>query len=49
MKIPKCPQTISGKHIWELYNWLKLGISETQKGYRCIHCGLIDDRSKGKV
>ena len=37
-----CPKTLSGKHMHR--TWFE---DETFQGYRCIACGMVDDREGG--
>jgi len=56
MKIPKCPKSVTGKHkfsdtsyevFWNIGT--KVHSEKVKRPIVCDYCGLIDDRSKGKV
>jgi len=38
IEIPKCPKTVTEKHLWHLWDSTLVGIPQ------CIACGLYDDR-----
>ena len=57
MKVPKCPKTVSGKHLWKDYfdgygeivygEGTGLPVSGVPKLIKkCEACGMIDDRKK---
>jgi hypothetical protein len=46
MKIPKCPKTVTGKHMWR-YNAIEIR-DKWVRSDKCDACGLIDDRPQKK-
>lgn len=53
MKLSKCEKTATGEHIWEDLppgeNRYYGGVKLKRWFYKCIACGVIDDRKKTKV
>jgi hypothetical protein len=52
MKIPKCPKTLTGKHMFRFFpteEWEEIDFDEKPiYEKKCIACGMYDDRYKTK-
>ena len=53
MKLPKCKQTVSGKHHWKAFTYTYKVDTDDEcqilakneiKAPKCVFCGLVDDR-----